>query len=228
MTGASSKADRFAAIQAGRLEGLRSRVRELLSPTGDERALDVGTGTGALAFALAPLVREVVGVDVDATMLERAREDAPPNVELRVADGERLPFAAGSFDLGSTLRSLHHTRAPDLVLAELARVVRPGGTLLVADQLAPDDRAAAEELNRFERARDGSTSTVLAIGDLRALFAENGLAVVREEVTRAPRELERYLDLAGCEGAERERARALAPSGYEDVTGWFVLRKPAP
>jgi ubiquinone/menaquinone biosynthesis C-methylase UbiE len=220
----SSKADRFAAMQAGRVEALRQRLGELVATTGGERALDVGTGTGALAFALAPLVGRVVGVDIDAAMLERARADAPPNVALQVAHGERLPFPAGSFDLGCTLRTLHHTRHPELLLTELGRVVRPGGTVLVVDQLAPDEPAAAEELNRFERARDGSTTTVLAAAELRVLFEASGLAVVRAEVTRARRDLDRYLDLAGCAGAEREHARALAPAGYEDVTGWYVLR----
>ena len=223
----SSKADRFAAAQVGRVEGLRSRLSEVLSLTGGERALDVGTGTGALAFALAPLVREVVGVDVDAAMVERGRESAPPNVELQVADGERLPFADASFDLGCTLRTLHHTPGAARAVSELARVVRPGGTVLVVDQLAPRDPTEAEELNRFERARDASTTTVFSPEDLRTLFAETGLVAVHEEITRSARDLERYLDLAGCEGAERERVLALAPSEYEDVTGWFVLRKPA-
>jgi SAM-dependent methyltransferase len=146
-------------------------------------------------------------------------------VEVVVADAEHLPFESFTFDLAVTSRTLHHTPRPELLVAELARVTRPGGTLLVVDQLAPVDPLAAFELNRFERARDASTTRVLSDGDLRALFDANGLVTRRDLVIRERRDLERYLDLAGCEGLERERARALAPAGYEGVVGWYVLRK---
>ncbi len=222
----STKAERFAALQAERAAALATRIRQLITLRGDERALDVGTGTGAMAFALAPLVREVVAVDSDAAMLAEARANAPANVTLVESDAERLPFELGSFDLAATLRTLHHVRRPELVVAELVRVVRPGGTLLVVDQIAPVDPLEALDLNRFEVARDPSTTRVLADIDLRGLFDSNGLVTRRAEFERERRDLDSYLDLAGCEGLDRERARALAPSGYTAVLGWYVLAKP--
>jgi ubiquinone/menaquinone biosynthesis C-methylase UbiE len=221
----SGKAERFAALQAERAEALAQRLDELLPLSGDERVLDVGAGTGAFAFALAPRVREVVAVDSDEAMAERARRDAPANVEFVVGDGERLPFDDFSFDISITARTLHHTERPELVIAELARVTRPGGSLLVVDQLAPVDPLAAAALNRFERAREPSTTRVLSDGDLRALFDANELVLRRERIAHEPRDLDRYLDLAGCEGAERERALALAPPGYEQVIGWYLLSR---
>jgi SAM-dependent methyltransferase len=193
---------------------------------GDERALDVGAGTGALAFALAPRVREVVAVEADPSLAERARQSAPPNVEVVVADGEHLPFESFSFELSATLRTLHHTHRPELMVAELVRVTKPGGQILVVDQVAPVDPLAAGDLNRFERARDASTTRVLADGDLRALFDANGLVLRHEEVVREAREINAYLDLAGCAGAERERAKSLAPDPYEAVLGWYLLARP--
>jgi ubiquinone/menaquinone biosynthesis C-methylase UbiE len=221
-----TKAERFAELQAARAAELASRIASLLSLRGDERVLDVGTGTGALAYALAPLVREVVAVDSDPELVERARVDAPTNVEVVVGDAEHLPFGPLEFDLAATLRTLHHTRRPELVVAELVRVARPGATILVVDQLAPVDPLAALDLNRFERARDPSTTRVLADTDLRGLFDANGLVLRRADIVREPRELEPYLDLAGCHGAERERAQALAPEGYEAVLGWYLLTRP--
>lgn len=220
-----STADRRAALQAERAASLAARLDKLLELHGTERALDVGTGTGALAYALATRVATVVGVDSDAAMIERARAEAPANVELQVADGEHLPFESFSFDLSVTARTLHHTARPELLIAELVRVTKPGGTLLVADQLAPVDPLAAFELNRFEKARDASTTRLLSDGDLRALFDANGLVLRRDEIVHEPRDVERYLDLAGCEGDERERLRALVPDGYEGVVGWYVLTK---
>lgn len=221
----SEKAERFAALQAERAAALEARLQRLLPLAGDERALDVGTGTGALAFALAPRVREVVAVDSDAAMLEAARAVSPPNVELLEADAQQLPFDDFSFDVVATLRTLHHLPRPEVVVAELARVTRPRGTILVVDQLAPVDPLEAVELNRFEVARDPSTSRILSDADLRALFDANGLVLRRSEVDNEPRELEWYLDLAGCEGDVRERLRSLAPRRYMPEVGWYVLRR---
>jgi ubiquinone/menaquinone biosynthesis C-methylase UbiE len=201
-------------------------LRSLLTLRGDERALDVGTGAGALALAIAPLVREVVGVDIVPELLAEARKRAPANVEFVEADATALPYERGSFDLVSTARTLHHVPRPELVLAELNRVLRPGGTMLVVDQLAPGDPLAAIELNRFERARDPSTSRVLADVDLRGLFDSNGLVLRQAKVFRERRELEPYLDLAGCHGDERERARSLAPAVVAAEIGWYVLQRP--
>jgi ubiquinone/menaquinone biosynthesis C-methylase UbiE len=222
----SANTERRAALQAERAAALAARLEDLLTLTGNERALDVGAGAGALAFALAPRVRELVAVEIDEALARRASADAPENVEVVVGDGEHLAFESFSFDFAGTLRTLHHTRRPELLVAELVRVTRPGGTILVVDQLAPTDPLAALELTLFEQARDPSTTRVLADADLRGLFDSNNLVLRRELVTHEPRDLEAYLDLAGCDGDDRDRALALAPSGYEAVTGWFVLSRP--
>ena len=220
-----SNADRRAELQAARAAGLAALLDELLLLDGDERVLDVGAGTGAFAFALASRVREVVAVEQDEELAARARADAPGNVEVVVGDGEHLALEPFSFDLVGCLRVLHHTRRPELMVAELVRMTRPGGIILVADQLAPVDPLAAGELNRFEHARDPSTTRVLSDAALRGLFAANGLVLRREKVVHEQRDLESYLDLAGCEGPERERAKSLAPTCYEGVVGWYVLAR---
>ncbi len=221
-----TRAERRAAQQAERGAALAKRLESLLGLRGDERVLDVGCGAGAFAYAVAPTAREVVAVDSDASMVEVARRSAPGNVRVEVADGEQLPFDPGEFEVAATLRTLHHTKRPDRLLAELVRVTKPGGTILVVDQLAPADAGQARALHEFERARDPSTARVLTERELRELFARLGLVLVHAEVVREPRDLEAYLDLAGCEGAERDRVARLAPPGYEAVLGWFLLLRP--
>ena len=203
-------------------------MRLFVRPEGDERVLDSGTGAGALALALAPLVGEVVGVDVVPELLEQARKraEAFPNVSFVEGDATKLPFELASFDLACSVRTLHHIARPELAVAELTRVTRQGGRVFVVDQIAPVDPLAALELNRFERVRDPSHARTLADNDLRQLFEANGLVLTRSEFIRERRELDPYLDLAGCEGDEREHARGLAPTNYTAEIGWYLLRKP--
>jgi ubiquinone/menaquinone biosynthesis C-methylase UbiE len=220
-------AERVAAHQDAQAEELAEKVFRFLSPDGDERALDSGAGAGALAFALAPHVREVVAVDLVPELLEegRKRADRFPNVTFVEGDATKLPFELGSFDLAGSLRTLHHIARPELAVAELARVTRMRGRVLVVDQIAPVDPLAASELNAFERARDPSHARALADIDLRHLFESNGMVLLRNEYEREPRDLDSYLDLAGCDGDARDRAETLAPPGYTAELGWYLLEK---
>lgn len=225
----AANADRVAESSLRRLPALEAGIADFVQPKGDERVLDVGTGTGPLAFALAPRVREVVGIDLVPELLDRGREyagDRYPNVELRQGDVAHLDVETGTFDLVCERAVLHHVPRPELVLAEMTRATRPGGRLLVIDQLAPFDPLDAIELDRFERARDPSHTRLLSDGDLRALFEANSLMLIRSRVNTHDRELDPYLDLAGCEGEAREQARSLAPSDpYRVETGWYLLRR---
>jgi ubiquinone/menaquinone biosynthesis C-methylase UbiE len=226
----TESAGKLAELEESRREAVRERLRRFVDPRGDERVLDLGTGTGALAFAIAPLVREVVGVDLVPAMLEEAKKRASefPNVSFVEGDLTKLPPGLGSFDIAACVRTLHHVARPELAVAELTRAALPGGYVLVIDQVAPLDPLVALELNRFEHARDPSHTRALADVDLRNLFEANGLVLLRTEFEREVRELASYLDHAGCEGEARERALAMAP-GHESYTvevGWYLLRKP--
>jgi SAM-dependent methyltransferase len=220
-------AEHVAALQDARAAELEEKVVRFVAPRGEERVLDSGTGSGALAFALAPHVREVVAVDLVPELLDQGRRRGGrfPNVTFVEGDATKLPFDYGSFDLAGSLRTLHHIDRPELAVAELVRVTRPRGRVLVIDQIAPVDPLAAQELNRFERARDPSHTRALADVDLRGVFESNNLVLLRAEYEREPRDLDAYLDLAGCEGEAREQATGLVPPGYTADLGWYLLEK---
>ena len=218
------------ALQERRAEELERHVRRLLGPfTGSELALDSGCGTGALAAALAPHVGKVIGADTDIEYLEAARRFAIENAEFIEGNAMKLPFDYGRFDISGCLRVLHHVRRPELAVSELARVTRPGGRILIVDQLGSVDPLRSLELDRFERVRDPSHQRLLPDADIRGYLDANDLVLVAFESEHERVDLEERLELARVPEADRERVRGLAPSSVYDIeVGWYVARKPAP
>lgn len=101
--------------------------------------LDVGTGTGFVAAGLAPRVGRVLGVDAAPEMLGVAQRNLDAlgiaNVELREADVARLPLEDDSVDAAFANMVLHHAGDPAAMLAEMRRVVRPGGAIAICDEV---------------------------------------------------------------------------------------------
>ncbi len=120
---------------------IRDRIVELAEPRPNDRAVDLGTGTGLLALALAPRVQELVAVDISERMLERlddaAATDGIRNVEPLLADLRRLPVEDESATLVVSNYAFHHLDDPgkELALAEARRILRPGGRLVVCDMM---------------------------------------------------------------------------------------------
>jgi ubiquinone/menaquinone biosynthesis C-methylase UbiE len=131
---------------------------EVAQPRSGDRALDVATGTGNLALALAPHVRRVTGLDLTPEMLDQARRVAAErgieNVEWVLGNAEELPFQAGSLDLWTCRVAAHHFHHLELSLVEALRVLRPGGRVLVIDSSGP--REARDHLHAVELLRDPS------------------------------------------------------------------------
>ena len=102
---------------------------------------DLGCGTGQLTEVVAPYVRQVIAVDSSADMLDaaRVRLGGAANVDLRQGELESLPIAAGELDAAMLALVLHYSPSPGRALAEVGRVLRPGGRVLVLDML-PHER----------------------------------------------------------------------------------------
>jgi ArsR family transcriptional regulator len=134
---------------------------------------DLGCGTGQVAAALAPFVKQVIAVDRSNDMLQSARRRLRDmaNVDVRRGELEALPIQDGELDAATLLLVLHHLSDPAQALAEAARVMRPGGRLLISDML-PHDR---------ETYRQQMGHVWLGFGDdaLRRLLANAGFDHVR-------------------------------------------------
>lgn len=138
----------------------------LLNALGDSplgRVLDIGTGTGRMAEVFAPSSERITALDKSLDMLRLARaklQHLPPErLELVQGDFNGLPFAAASFDTVLLHQVLHFAQNPAAVLAETARVARPGGRIAVVD-FAAHDREELRE--RHAHARLGFTDWQMA------------------------------------------------------------------
>lgn len=141
--------------------------------------LDVACGPGIVACALAGEGVSVTGIDLTPAMIEQARNRAARSgvsVDFQVGDARNLPVQAESFDRVVTRYSFHHMEDPRKVLAEMARVCRPGGRLVVVDATpAPDAQSAYDQA---EKLRDVSHTSALTLPQLLSLGDEAGLSHV--------------------------------------------------
>ncbi len=166
------EAQRFFAGAAGAWDRLRAEVYGVRVGTEALLALlpcewtvaDLGCGTGALAAELAPRVRKVVAVDQSAEMLRAARKrlGRRRNVEIHEGRLEALPLADASCDAAALVLVLSYLCDPGAALREAARIVRPGGRLVVVEAKRHGD----EELRR----RIGQLSPGFDEAGLRSLF----------------------------------------------------------
>lgn len=134
---------------------------------------DLGCGTGQTTAALAPFVARVVGVDESAAMLQAARKRLQGfgNVDLRRGELESLPIDDARLDAATLMLVLHHVPEPERAIAEVARVLKPGGRVILVDML-PHDR---------ENYRQQMGHVWLGFSDehVRRMLGEAGLGEVR-------------------------------------------------
>jgi ubiquinone/menaquinone biosynthesis C-methylase UbiE len=159
----------------------QQQALETLALRTDDRFLDVGCGTGAAVRTASAVVRRAVGVDLAPEMIARARELAAgmPKVEFVVGDSEHLPFADGEFTALLCTASFHHYPNPAGALAEMARVLAPGGRLVLAD--GTGDRRFARVADLLLRVFDRSHVRLYRTRELVAMLEPAGFEVVATE-----------------------------------------------
>ncbi len=124
--------DRIAGFLLGSFYAGVARDIASTAPAG-ARVLDIGCGPGHLAADLARRSLDVTAIDLDPRMVGQARLRLGPDADVRVADVAALPFDDASFDVVVSTLSMHHWADKGAGLAEVARVLRPGGTALIYD-----------------------------------------------------------------------------------------------
>ncbi len=174
-----ANADQWDAIRSLHIAeaDVEAAMRDMLGPAALGMLIDIGTGTGRMLELFAPDAVQALGIDRSSEMLRLARaklaERGLANAELRQADLYALPMADAAADVAIIHHVLHFAQQPGAAIAEAARVLRPGGRVLIAD-FAPHDR---EEF----RAQGGHTRLGFSDEQLHGWFDAAGLAPVRTE-----------------------------------------------
>jgi ubiquinone/menaquinone biosynthesis C-methylase UbiE len=221
-------------------------VLDLAQPQPGDLALDVATGTGNTAFALAPFVQRVVGLDLTREMLDQARRIAAErdiaNAAWVIGDAGRLPFPSNTFDLYVVRAAPHHFRDIDAFLSEALRVLKPGRDAAFIDCAPP--LPARDVLHEVEMRRDPSHVRSLTVDEWVSRLERAGFEVETATARELDWDYEEWMgnmavapplaaELAGiiesADGQAREQLHPVRRDGKLRHAYWHCLiraRKP--
>src|SRR5271157_4890241 len=191
----SRQAVPFSQQPAHSKESFLNLLLEMSGVGPEDTVLDVACGPGLVACAFAARAQHVTGIDLTPAMIARAqeiqREQGLTNLTWQVGNVLPLPFPEAAFSLVITRYTFHHFLDPKAVLAEMVRVCRPGGRVLVADIGIPPDKQ--EAFNRMEKLRDPSHTSHLPPADFLQMAADLGLQEVKTQFIKSERNLKAHL-----------------------------------
>jgi ubiquinone/menaquinone biosynthesis C-methylase UbiE len=223
------QAETFSASAAITDAALTRRFVDALGEAARGSVLDVACGPGILSAAIAKIAREVVAFDLTPQMLtkatQRCAEAGLANVTFREGNATELPFADAAFDAAVTRLSVHHFDRPQRVIAEISRVLRLGGSFVVADVISSEVAAEAELQNAIEILRDPSHVRMLPGSELTALVRGAGFAIESLTTWDKPREFEEWMGIVNDASRVpplRAVVRALANAGVSAGMGLAV------
>ena len=212
----SAEAAAFAASPMHRDPVRLARLVAFARPRPGERGLDVACGPGIVAGALAAEGVVMAAVDLTPAMLRQF----PSSIALRAcAAAERLPFADRLFDLVVCRNSFHHFDDPAPIAAGIARVLKPGGRLIIEDMVAAEDLRERDDQEVIERLRDKAHARTLPRSEMLALVAGAGLRCEGEEPRPLTIDFDEWIDRPAPPPAARARARQLLEARIGATSG---------
>src|SRR5215469_1635731 len=174
---------------------------EMSAPKPVDLVLDVATGTGNTALALAPLVLRVTGLDVASAMLDQARGRAQAekiqNAEFVSGSAEEIPFPDAEFSLVVSRHAPHHFHGLHKFLSEVRRVLKPGGRFVVADQISPSAEIA-DWVDRWERTRDPSHFRQRTVAEWQEMAVAAGFSWIQDKAVPYELPFDWWVKQAGC------------------------------
>jgi len=200
-------------------------MERILTPLRPVRALDVGCGGGHASYLLARVAQDVVAFDLSPAMLQTVAAEADRRgfQHLQTCVGEvcSLPFPANSFDVVVTRYSAHHWENLPAALAEMHRVLRPGGTLLVSDVVAPAHPLSDTWLQSLELLRDPSHVRDYSAAEWKTKLKEAGFSLGTETLYRGRLDFTAWIARMSTPPLQVEAIRALQQLAPSPVSQHF-------
>ena len=199
------------------------------TPKITDTALDIACGPGTVVAAFAGRVSHATGLDATSAMLAQARNLgarlALSNVSWIQGDVCALPFTQETFDIVSCRFAFHHFEAPEKAFAEMLRVCRRAGRIVLCDAVASDDASKAKAFNDMERLRDPSTVEFRSLAFLRDLYLHAGLPAPTSTFYHVPLEMEALLRTSFPAGDDHEAVRKMLRDAVEGDQMGINLRR---
>jgi ubiquinone/menaquinone biosynthesis C-methylase UbiE len=216
----NAHADKYASSLVHRAGPSLPVLLEFAAPSRGDVALDVATGTGNTALALAPFVSRVTGIDLAAKMLENARtralEERIGNADFLEGSAEALPFPDASFDLVTSRHAPHHFRDVSRFLSEVARVLKPGGRFVMADQVTLEAQNQTW-VDEYQRTRDPSHFAQRTPQTWKDLTRAAGLHWTQDTIVPYRLEFDWWTQQSGCTPERLERIRAMLETAPDEI-----------
>ncbi|MFC3862169.1 class I SAM-dependent methyltransferase [Deinococcus antarcticus] len=224
----NAQADKYASSEVHRFGASLPVLIEYAAPQSEDVALDVATGTGNTALELAPHVAQVVGLDMAAKMMahaqKRAAEEGRRNSIFVRGSAEDMPFPDGAFTLVTSRHAPHHFRDAAKFLAEAFRVLKPGGRLVIADQISPNAEIKPW-LDEFHTTRDPSHFTQRTVQEWRELTGAAGFTWVKDTLVPYRMDFDWWTQQSGCTPETIQKLRgqmtALSEAHQQDILTEF-------
>jgi ubiquinone/menaquinone biosynthesis C-methylase UbiE len=193
-----------------------------------QQALDIATGGGHTALAIAPHVANVTVTDLTPRILEKASEfilsQGVTNVQFEIADAEQLPFPAQSFDRVTCRIAAHHFPAVAQAVYEVARVLKPDGLFLLIDCMAPSDPELDTFDNAVEKWRDPSHGRSCTTEEWQSFFAQTGLRVEHIEYFRKTHEYNDWTRRALLSDNEKAKLAQFILTSEPHIQEYFAVK----